>query len=127
MQIKDSRFHKVWKIEIDRQTGRKKVNLGDSKKNQDGTWRNWTWAFCTLAGNAKGIQVSEGDTITIDNGKIEQYQNQSGEWRNSITIFDFTVTARGQQEPQGNSQSLYHNYPQNNQNNSRDFQDDIPF
>ncbi len=152
MQIKDSRFHKVWKIEVD-QNGRKKINISDSKKNQDGTYTNWTWAFCNLVGNAKGIQLDEGDTITIDSGKIEQYKNNNGEYKNSITIFDFQVTAKGQQQnnnsynqPRGNNQNnnnnqqnnnqrnnqqqnkpSYENYPSGNPTGNGNFEDDIPF
>ena len=130
MQIKDSRFHKVWKIEID-QNGNKKVNLGDSKKNQDGTYTSWTWFFCKLVGNAKGIHLDEGDTITITSGKIEQYKAQDGTYRNSITIFDLEVTARSNQAnsspnngynaPTGQKQS---NPASNTQAN---FEDTIPF
>jgi hypothetical protein len=70
MQISNSKFLKVWKVTVE--DGRKKVNLGDSKKNQDGTYTNWTWFFCNLLGNAKGIQVNEGDTITIKSGKLDK-------------------------------------------------------
>lgn len=111
MQIKDSKFHKVWKVELD-QNGRKKVNLGDSKKNQDGSFNNWTWFFCNLVGNAKGVHIDEGDTITIKNGKIEMYKTQSGEYKNSITIFDIEVTAKGNQQNSGYSNN--NNYPTGN-------------
>jgi len=119
MQIKDSRFHKVWKITVE--DGRKKINLGDSKKNQDETYSNWTWFFCNLVGNAKGIQVSEGDTITIESGKIEQYKTNSGEYKNSITIFDFSVSAKGDQQQQS------YDTPKNQGGQGGNFEDDIPF
>ena len=117
MQIKDSRFHKVWKVEVD-QNGRKKLNLGDSKKNQDGTYSNWTWFYCNLVGNAKGIQVAEGDTITIESGKIEMYKTNSGEFKNSVTIFDFSVSAKGDQQQSGYG---------SNQKPANESLDDIPF
>ncbi|MCP4264381.1 MAG: hypothetical protein GY777_02200 [Candidatus Brocadiaceae bacterium] len=128
MQIKDSRYHRVWKIEVD-QNGRKKINISDSKKNQDGTYTNWTWAFCNLVGNAKGIQVNEQDTITITNGKIEQYKTQAGEYKNSITIFDFEVTAKGQGDYGNNQKPSNQNNQQsyNNQQNNSNFESDIPF
>lgn len=136
MQISNSKFHKVWKITID-QNGNKQVNLGDSKKNQDGTFSNWTWAFCKLVGNAKGIQVEENDTITIKSGKIEQYKNKNDEYKNSITIFDFEVTAKGQQggygaNQQSNSQNVNNNYNSSQSYNQKpvnngNFEYDIPF
>ncbi len=120
MQIKDSRFHRVWKIE--EKDGKKQINISDSKKNQDGTFTNWTWAFCRLVGNAKGIQVEEQDTIIINSGKIEQYKNQAGEYKNSITIFDFEVTAKGNG---GNNQS--YQKPNTNQGGNGNFEEQIPF
>jgi hypothetical protein len=138
MQIKDSRYHRIWKIEVD-QNGRKKINIGDSKKNQDGTYTSWTWAFCNLVGNAKGIQIEEQDTITIVSGKIEQYKNNNGEYKNSITIFEMEVTAKGNQQNNNQSNSYGNNqkpnvnqsYQQNNNSmgNSNDPNDPnfIPF
>lgn len=135
MQIGGSKFLKVWKVEIDQQ-GRKKVNLGDSKKNQDGTYTNWTWFFCNLVGNAKGVQLNEGDTVTINSGKIEMYKTNSGEYRTSITIFDIEVTARADQQgnnqqykPSNNNNSYNpNNDPRHNQgNNNGSFDDSIPF
>ena len=136
MQISNSKFLKVWKISID-QNGNKQVNLGDSKKNQDGTFSNWTWAFCKLVGNAKGIQVEENDTITIKSGKIEQYKNKNDEYKNAITIFDFEVTAKGQQGGYGSNQQQQSQNVNNNYNSSQsynqkpvnngNFEDDIPF
>lgn len=130
MQINNSKFHKVWKLEIDQQ-GRKKVNLGDSKKNQDGSYSNWTWFYCNLVGNAKGVHLEEGDTITIKNGKIEQYKTNDGQYRNSITIFDIEVTAKSNN--QGNNQQSYNNQqnynkPQGQQQGfNNNFEDGIPF
>ncbi len=125
MQIKDSRFHKVWKVT--EQDGRKQINLGDSKKQQDGTYKNWTWFFCNLVGNAKGIQVEEGDTITINSAKIEMYQANSGEWKNSITIFDFEVTAKAQGSYGNNQQSNSSQSYQKTTQSSQNFEDSIPF
>lgn len=139
MNIMNSKFHRVWKIEID-QNGTKKVDIGDSKKLQDDTYFNWTWKWCRLVGNAKGIQVNEGDTITIKSGKLDQYKDNSGNYRNSVTIFDFEVTAKGQQQGNnsynnsqnnnhrnGNNQPSYENYPSGNPGGYGSFEDDIPF
>lgn len=130
MQIQDSKFHKVWKIEVD-QNGTKKVDLGDSKKQQDGTYFNWTWKWCKLVGNAKGIQVDEGDTITIKSGKLDQYKDKDGNYRNSVTIFDFEVSAKGNGGGYGSNQQPSNNQPkqsyQNNNTGNGNFEDDIPF
>ena len=130
MQIMNSKFHKVWKIEVD-QNGSKKVDLGDSKKLQDDTYFNWTWKWCRLVGNAKGIQVNEGDTITIKSGKLDQYKDNNGMYRNSVTIFDFEVTAKGNQQNSGSN--TQYNAPTGQKqsysstNNQGNFEDDIPF
>ena len=127
MQISNSKFLKVWKVELD-QNGRKKVNLGDSKKNQDGTYSNWTWFFCNLVGNAKGIHIEEGDTITIKSGKIEMYQANDGQWKHSITIFDIEVTAKANQGQGGyGSHQQQSNNSYNAQGGSGNFESDIPF
>jgi len=144
MQIMESKFHKCWKIEID-QNGNKKIDLGDSKKLQDGTYFNWTWKWCRLVGNAKGIHVDEGDTITIKSGKLDQYKDNNGMYRNSVTIFDFEVTAKGSQQGYGNNQQSNNNnssnngqsysnsnnvnnsYKPSNNQQTNTFEDDIPF
>ncbi len=124
MQIKDSKYHKVWSVEVD-QNGNKKVDLGDSKKNQDGTYFNWTWKWCRLVGNAKGVHLEEGDTVTIRSGKLDQYKDKDGNYRNSVTIFDIEVTAKGQSNQQ-------QSYQKPEQGLSNDYQgaasfEDIPF
>lgn len=126
MQISNSKFHKVWEVELD-QNGRKKVNLGDSKKNQDGTFTNWTWFYCNLVGNAKGVRIEKGDTVTIKSGKIEMYKANDGTFKNSVTIFDIEVSAKGNagygdhQAQNVNNQSYKSNDSQGN------FESDIPF
>jgi len=126
MQISDSRFHKVWKVEID-QNGRKKVNLGDSKKNQDGTYSNWTWFYCNLVGNAKGVQINEGDTVTIKSGKMEMYKTNDGQYKNSITIFDIEVTAKADQQNVNNNYQPQQKQGYSSTNNQGNFESDIPF
>lgn len=126
MQIQNSKFHKVWSVEID-QNGNKKIDLGDSKKNQDNSYFNWTWKWCRLVGNAKGVHLEKGDTITIKSGKIDQYIDQNGNYKNSVTIFDLEVTAKNQ--GYGNNQqpsSQSYQKPQNQ--GTGNFEDDeIPF
>lgn len=126
MQISDSRFHKVWKVEVD-QNGRKKVNLGDSKKNQDGTYSNWTWFFCNLVGNAKGVQLNEGDTVTIKSGKMEMYKTNDGQYKNSVTIFDIEVTAKADQQNVNNNYQPQAKQSYSSTNTQANFEEDIPF
>ena len=131
MQIKDSRFHKVWEVEKD-DYGNTKLNLGDSKKNQDGTYTNWSWFGCKLVGNAKQFRVSKGDTINIKSGVIEMRQCSDGVYRPFVVIFDIEHSSNQQQ---GNNQSRNvndynpNNDPRHNGNNypSGNFENDIPF
>lgn len=116
MQIKDSRFHKVWEIKEDK--GFKKLNLGDSKKNKDGGYDSWTWFDVTLVGNAKNTPVDKGDTITINSGLFTQ-RKYKDKYYNDIVIFDFEVTKKGDQP----TQNQYDNY----ESLSEEESEDIPF
>lgn len=91
MQIKDSRFHKVWKVY--EENGFKKIDIGDSKKKKDGGYDNWTWFKVGLFGNAKLEELNEGDVITILSGQITQ-RKYNDKWYNDIVIFDLEVTQR---------------------------------
>lgn len=144
MRIQDSRYLKVWKV--NNNNGNITYNLGDSKKMQDGTYKNWTWFFCRPVGDAKNIQLNEGDTITIKSGVIEMYE-KDGTWRPSVTIFDMERTATGNpqgntggynssardvnedynpnNDPRHNGRDSYENYPSGN--NFGNIEDDIPF
>lgn len=94
MRVQDSKFHKVWKKEV--QNGFTKLNLGDSKKKKDGGYDNCTWYGCTLVGDAKNVEVNEGDTVTILSGEL--FKNKVGEKEyTNLTIFSIEVTKRGDQ------------------------------
>ena len=93
MQIANSKNHKVWKIE--ETNGMKKLNLGDSRKNKDNGYDNFTWYGCSLVGQAKDVVVNESDTITINSAQMSQYKNKDGKYVPTITIFDFEVTKQG--------------------------------
>ncbi len=118
MQIKDSRFHKVWKIK--EENGFKKVDLGDSKKNKDGNYDNWTWFDVTLVGGAKNTPISEGDTITINSGLFTQ-RKYNNKYYNDIVVFDFEVTRQSDQASQQNNQDDLNGFQ------AIDGDDDIPF
>jgi hypothetical protein len=121
MQIKDSRYHKVWKVK--EENGFKKVDLGDSKKKQDGGYDNWTWFDVTLVGGAKGTPINEGDTITINSGLITQ-RKYNNKYYNDVVIFDFEVTRQSDQAPQQDNQSSQDDF---NGFQAIDGDDDIPF
>ncbi len=109
------KYLKVWKVKEN--NGYRKLDLGDSKKQQDGTYKNWTWFDCLLVGNAKNLQVNEQDTIEIKSGIISQ-REYNGKWYNDIVIFEAEVTGNTQhQKPIDVSFN----------NNSSSFEDEIPF
>ncbi len=122
MQIKDSRFHKVWKVE--EKNGFKKIQLGDSKKEKDGNYSNWSWFDVTLVGNAKNQEINEGDTITILSGRCDK-RKYNDKFYDDVVIFEFEVTRRSESNPHNQQSS-----PQ--QNSMQGFQaidpgDDVPF
>lgn len=82
------KFSKVWKVE--EKNGLIKVNLGDSKKKQDGTYDNCTWFGCLLVGNAKSVEIKEGDTVNA-HGQI--FQSKVGEkFYTNIVIFEICLS-----------------------------------
>jgi hypothetical protein len=115
------KYLKVWKVK--EQNGFTKLDIGDSKKQKDGTYKSWTWFDCTLLGNAKNVQVNEKDTIEITSGIITQ-REYNGKWYNDIVIFEFNVTAStgGLQGYSGNDYS-----PKTDPKHAGNFEDDIPF
>jgi len=92
MQIKDSLYHKVW--EVKEENGMKKVTLGDSKKNKDGTYENWSWFDCLLVGKAKDVEVKEGDTVTVKSGLIQK-RKYKDKYYDNVVIFEIEVTDSG--------------------------------
>jgi len=115
MQIKDSRFHKCWKIE--EKNGFKKITLGDSKKEKDSSYSNWNWFDVTLVGNAKNIDIAEGDTITIISGLCNKRKYQE-KYYDDIVIFDFEVTGRVEKKEETSGLDSFVEY---------DDQSDLPF
>ncbi len=97
------KFKKVWKVE--EKNGFTKINLGDSKKNKDGSYSNWTWFDCTLMGNAKNVRLNEGDTIEVTSGVINQ-REYNGKYYNDIVLFEIEVTGNAQpKQPEQNNMS----------------------
>lgn len=61
---------KVWKVEkFDKFT---KVDLGDSRKNKDGTYDKFTWFGVMLVGDAHKLGVSKDDVIEVTSAQIYQ-------------------------------------------------------
>lgn len=95
MQIKDSRFHKVWEIED--KGNFSKVKLGDSKKDKDGNYTNCTWN-AILVGKAQQENVSQNDTINIVSGQIFQDKGEDGKYYTNVTIFDLEFSNKEQKK-----------------------------
>jgi len=108
MQIKDSKYHKVWKKK--EQNGFTKLDLGDSKKNKDGSYTNWSWFDVTVLGNAKNVEVNEGDTIEIKSGIVSK-RKYNDKYYDDVIIFEMEIMKKGE----------------NNSPSKDGFVDDIPF
>jgi len=87
------RFLKVWKKEIN-EHGFINVDLGDSTKNKDGSYTNFTWFRVALLGKAKDTEVAEGDTIEIKSG-IMAKRKYNDKYYDDVKVFDFEVTRKG--------------------------------
>ena len=93
MQIKDSKYHKVWKKK--EQNGFTKLDLGDSKKNKDGSYTNWSWFNVTVLGNAKNVEVNEGDTIEIKSGIVSK-RKYNDKYYDDVIIFEMEIMKKGE-------------------------------
>jgi hypothetical protein len=113
------KYLKVWKIE--EKNGFLKVDLGDSKKNKDGSYENWTWFNCTLMGNAKTANISVNDVVEIKSGIISK-RKYNEKYYDDIVIFDIEVMQR-----QGNQQDYSPKTDPKYQGSGGGFADDIPF
>ncbi len=123
MQIKDSRFHKVWEVKVE--NGFKKVKLGDSRKLKDGTFENWSWFDVAFVSSAQGLQVEEGDTITIISGQVQK-RKYEGKYYDNVVVFEAEITQKGQGGGYGaNQKSSYTQVDQ--KGNTGNFEDDVPF
>ena len=86
------KYLKVWKKQ--EQNGFIKLDLGDSTKQKDGTYHNFTWFGCALMGKAKDVQINEGDVVEIKSGIVEQ-NKFNDKWYTNIKIFELEVTGKG--------------------------------
>ena len=90
------KYLKVW--EVKEENGFKKVNLGDSRKNKDGEYDNWTWFDCTLVSSAKEVEIQKGDTIEIKNGLIAK-RKYKDKYYDDVVLFDIEVMKKGTEAP----------------------------
>lgn len=71
--------------EVKENNGFKKINLGESRKDNDGKYVNWTWFDCLLLGDARDAEIAKGDIVNIE-GSIEM-RNYNDKWYNNIIIW----------------------------------------
>jgi hypothetical protein len=92
------KYLKVWKVEVKEKVVL--VNLGDSKKNKDGTWDNWTWFNVAFVGQAKdpATTLNEGDLIEIISGQLTQAKdkNDPKKFYNNMVVFEFDFMQRSE-------------------------------
>ena len=82
------KYMKVWKKDGN------KVDLGDSSKNQDGSYTNWSWFGCLLCGKAKDVEINEGDTVEVKSGQVSQ-NKYNDKWYTNVKVFDIEVMSKG--------------------------------
>lgn len=99
MQIKDSKYHKVW--ELEEKGNLIKVKLGDSKKEKDGNYKNCTWN-AILVHHARDMGIEQGDTINIISGQV--FQEKVGDkWYTNVTVFEAEIERKGEGKSKENS------------------------
>ncbi len=114
------KYLKVW--EIKEENGRRSVNPGDSKKNQDGTYSNWTWFDCRFVGSAATKPIQKDDKIEITSGMAWMNKsNKDGKYYLNITVFHFDVM---ESKP---SAGQHDNSIPQAPATATDFEDEIPF
>jgi len=117
------KYLKAWKIE--EKGNFKLVDLGDSDKNQDGTYKNFTWFRCLFVSSAAQLQINEKDTIEVKSGKItmEKYQEK---WYPKVVVFEAEIVAStGVSTPEQDYSPKTD--PAHNGGGGMAFKDDIPF
>ena len=124
------KYSKVWKIE--EVNGLIKVNLGDSKKNKEGNYDNCTWFGCLIVGNAKSVELKEGDIVNA-HGQI--FQNKVGDkYYTNVVIFEICLSENSKSKSKSNKVKMKDvdaNLPKSEENpndiNFDDLEDDFPF
>ena len=110
------KYLKAWKI--DRKENFQLVDLGDSTKNKDGSYANFTWYRCLFVSSASQLPINEKDTIEVKSGIItmEKYNDK---WSPKIVVFEAEIIAST------GSQQDYS--PKTDPNHNTGFEDDVPW
>jgi hypothetical protein len=82
-------YGKVWNV--DKKEKYTDITISTGDKQQDGTWKNSSWR-CRLVGQAKDVEVNQGDKVIITSAKIENIWDKDNkkEWLKLI-VFDIEV------------------------------------
>ena len=74
---------------VEEKNGFIKANLSDSRKLADGSWESFQWLGCSIMGNAKSVEIKEGDKVNAE-GIIyqEKYQDK---WFTRVVIFGISI------------------------------------
>ena len=88
------KFLKVWKVT---EEPIRKVDLGDSSKQKDGSYVNWTWFGVAFFGEAAKKEINEGDVIEVKSGLIGKRKHE-GKYYDDLKVFDFEVTQKGEKK-----------------------------
>ncbi len=90
------KYLKAWKVTD--KGNFKLVDLGDSDKQQDGTYKNFTWFNCMFVSGAGMLSINEKDTIEVKSAKITM-EKFNDKWSPKIVVFDAAIVDK--QEPSG--------------------------
>jgi len=117
------KYLKVWKVKYTSK-GLPVLDLGDSEKQRDDTYKNWTWFGCLCVGKAAQMQFNEKDTIEIKSGIISM-QEYNGKWSPKVVIFECEVTSSS--GSQNNRQQNNSGFQPGGYASEPGFSDDIPY
>ena len=74
---------------VEESNGFIKANLSDSRKKADGSWESFQWLGCSIMGNAKSVEIKEGDKINAE-GIIYQ-EKYNDKWYTRVVIFGISI------------------------------------
>ena len=111
------KYLKAWKIE--KKERFQLVDLGDSEKQQDGTYKNFTWYRCLFVSSAAQLQINEKDTIEVKSGIItmEKYNDK---WSPKIVVFEAEVIVANNPDMKVTNTNVIYD-------GAGSFEDEIPF
>ena len=86
------RFLRVWKVEEN--NGFIKADLGDSTKNKDGSYNNFTWFGVAILGKSKESGIAEGDVIEVKSGLIGK-RKYNDKYYDDMKVFELEISKKG--------------------------------